>query len=233
MSVNPGVFVRGEGPSACARATSLMALNAMNAMKTPVVMAALAFGLSACSPALNWRQVDLAEADGLRTRLPCKPDRVERVLRLEAVEAPQRLVMWSCEAAGARWVVSAIRVSSVHELSQVLRAWSAATQANLAWADRRARQQDPAASPPAWRLVDQGATDVAGMTPHPDARAWRVEGLKPLEGGGSQASAVSAWHFSHGLTVVQAAVWQGAEPLPRENNEDAVTIFRQSLHFPG
>lgn len=227
------MFARGEGPSAWAKATRLMALNALNAMKAPVLMAALACGLSACSPALNWRQVDLAEADGLRTRLPCKPDRIERVLRLEGVESPQRLVMWSCEAAGARWVVSAIRVRSVHELSQVLRAWSAATQANLAWADRRARQLDPAASAPAWRLLEEAAVNVAGMTPHPDARAWRVEGLKPQEGGGSQASGVDAWHFSHGLTVVQAAVWQGAQPLPRENNEDAVTIFRQSLHFPG
>ena len=194
---------------------------------------ALTTGLSACAPALNWRQMDLAEADGLRARLPCKPDRVERTLRLEGVESPQRMVMWSCEAAGATWVLSAIRVKSVHELSEVMRAWSAATQANLAWADRRARQQDPAASGPAWRLVEGGAVDIAGMTPHTEARAWRVEGLKPLGDRGSQASGVSAWHFSHGLTAIQAGVWQGAEPLPRENDEDAVTIFRQSLHFPG
>jgi hypothetical protein len=205
--------------------------------------------LVACAPSLNWRQMDLADADGLRLRFPCKPARAERSLRLEGLAEPLRMVMWSCEAAGATWVLSAARVASVTEVSTALRALSAATQANLAWADRRARNQAPGPTPdqallssqqpaqqpaqPPWRQADAGAVDVPGMTPNPDARGWRIQGLKPDGAHGVRPLAVDAWHFSHGLTVFQAAIWRGDEPLPRQNGEDAVEVFRQSLQFPG
>ena len=193
----------------------------------------LACWISACSPALNWRQIDLAEAEGLRLRLPCKPDRVERPLRLEGLEGPVRVVMWSCEAGGATWLLSASRLGSVTEVSPALRALSAATEGNLAWADRRARQQAPAMTSPTWARTEAAAVEVPGMTPHPDARGWRIQGLKPEGASGASALSVDAWHFSHGLVVFQAAVWRGDDPLPRENGEDAVEVFRQSLHFPG
>lgn len=191
--------------------------------------------LMACSPALNWRQMDLTEADGLRMRWPCKPDRVERSLRLDGLESPLRMVMWSCEAAGATWVLSAARLGSATDVSPALRALSAATAGNLAWADKRARQQAtaPASPSPAWQHTDTGATQVAGMTPNPDARGWHTRGLKPEGTSGAAPLTVDAWHFSHGLTVFQAAIWQGRSPLPRENGEDAVEVFRRSLHFPG
>lgn len=189
--------------------------------------------LLACSPALNWRQMDLAEADGLRLRLPCKPDRHERSVRLDGVAQPVRMAMWSCEAAGATWVLSATRLDSATDVSSALRAIAASTESNLAWADRRARQQAPAVTEPAWRRTDTGATQVPGMTPNPEARGWRVQGLKPDGDAGAQPLTVDAWHFSHGLTVFQAAIWRGGEPLPRQNGEDAVEVFRQALHFPG
>lgn len=189
--------------------------------------------LSACSPALNWRQMDLAEADGLRLSWPCKPDRIERTLRLEGLAQPLRLVMWSCDAGGATWVVSAARLNDVTQVSPTLRALAAATEGNLAWADRQARQQAPGGDHPGWQRADQGAVQVPGMTPNPDARGWRIQGLKPQGTSGAQPLSVDAWHFSHGLTVFQAAIWQGGDPLPRQNGEEAVEVFRQSLHFPG
>lgn len=189
--------------------------------------------LLACSPVLNWRQMDLAEADGLRLRFPCKPDRVERTLRLDGLAEPLRMAMWSCEAGGATWVLSAARLASATEVAPALRALAAATEGNLAWADRRARQQTPGVAQPTWRREDTGAVQVPGMTPNPDASGWRIQGLKPDGTSGAQAHAVQAWHFSHGLTVFQAAIWQGAGPLPRQNGEDAVQVFRQALHFPG
>lgn len=196
---------------------------------------ALASGLvlTACSPALNWRQIDLAEADGLRLRLPCKPDRVERPLRLPDLEGPVRVVMWSCEAAGATWVLSATRLDSITQVAPALRALSAATEGNLAWADRRARQQAPTMTSPTWQRADAAAFEVPGMTPHPDARGWRIQGLKPEGDSAAAPLSVDAWHFSHGLVVFQAAVWRGNVPLPSENGEDAVDVFRRSLHFPG
>jgi hypothetical protein len=189
--------------------------------------------LLACSPALNWRQMDLAEADGLRLSWPCKPDRIERTLRLDGLDAPLRMVMWSCEAAGATWVLSAARLGSATDVAPALRAWSAATEGNLVWADRRARQQAPGPTQPAWQRADAGVVQVPGMTPNPDARGWRTQGLKPDGTSGATSLSVDAWHFSHGLTVLQAAVWRGERPLPRENGEDAVEVFHRSLHFPG
>jgi hypothetical protein len=189
--------------------------------------------LVACSPALNWRQMDLAEADGLRVRFPCKPDRIERSLRLDGVAQPLRMAMWSCEAAGATWVLSATRLDSATEVSPTLRALAAATEGNLAWADRRARQQAPALTLPAWQRTDTGAVHLPGMTPNPDARGWRIQGLKPDGASGAQPLTVDAWHFSHGLTVFQAAIWRGGDPLPTQSGEDAVEVFRQALHFPG
>lgn len=193
----------------------------------------LTAALAACSPALNWRQMDLAEADGLRVRLPCKPDRVERAVRLEGLAQPVSMAMWSCQAAGATWVLSAIRVDSATEVSPALRAMAASSEGNLAWADRRARQQAPAVTQPVWQRTDTGATQVPGMTPNPDARGWRIQGLKPDGTSGAQPLTVDAWHFSHGLTVFQAAIWRGSDPLPSQNGEDAVEVFRQALHFPG
>lgn len=189
--------------------------------------------LLACSPALNWRQMDLAEADGLRMRWPCKPDRIERSLRLDGLDAPLRMAMWSCEAAGATWVLSAARLASATDVSPALRALSAATAGNLAWADKRARQQAPGFTQPVWLQADTGAVQVPGMTANPDARGWRTQGLKPDGTTEAVPLTVHAWHFSHGLTVFQAAVWQGERPLPRENGEDAVEVFHRSLHFPG
>lgn len=204
----------------------------MPASWTALLLAGAA-ALLACSPALNWRQMDLAEADGLRLRFPCKPDRVERTLRLEGLTEPLRMAMWSCEASGTTWVLSAARLTSATDISPALRALASATEGNLAWADRRAREQAKGVTQPAWRHEDTGGVQVPGMTPNPDARGWRIQGLKPDGASGAQAHTVQAWHFSHGLTVFQAAIWQGAAPLPSENGEDAATVFRQALHFPG
>lgn len=193
----------------------------------------LGWPLLACSPVLNWRQMDLAEADGLRMSWPCKPDRIERSLRLEGLGAPLRMVMWSCEAAGATWVLSAARLGSATDVSPALRALSAATAGNLAWADKQARQQAPGFTQSIWQQADTGAVQVPGMTANADARGWRTQGLKPDGTTEAVPLTVDAWHFSHGLTVLQAAVWRGERPLPRENGEDAVEVFHRSLHFPG
>ena len=202
----------------------------------PLACAAL---LAGCSPALNWRQMDLSEADGLRLRFPCKPERAERNLRLPGLAEPLRMTMWSCEAAGATWVLSATRLSNVADVSPALRAWSSATQGNLAWADQRARQQiqdaglPDAPTLPAWRQPGDAAVQVPGMTPNPAAQGWRTQGFKPDGAAGAQPLAVDAWHFSHGLRVFQASVWRAESAMPLENGEDATQVFLRALHFPG
>lgn len=189
--------------------------------------------MTACSPALNWREMSPDGADGLRLRFPCKPTRVDRSLPLPGLTDPVRMAMWSCEAAGATWVLGAVRLPSATDVSPALRALSDATEANLAWADRRARQQVSASTEPIWQRVQSEEVRVPGMTPNPDARGWRIQGLKPDGATGARPLAVDAWHFSHGLMVFQAAIWREAAPLPRQNGEEAEEVFRRSLHFPG
>lgn len=60
--------------------------------------------LLACSPALNWRQVELQD---LKARLPCKPDNATRPVTLGG--ATYELAMMGCEADGALFAVSHIR----------------------------------------------------------------------------------------------------------------------------
>ena len=61
--------------------------------------------LGACSPALDWRTVEL---EGLRTVLPCKPDRAARDVVLG--ELPVRMSMAGCEAQGALFAISQVAV---------------------------------------------------------------------------------------------------------------------------
>jgi len=62
-------------------------------------------GLSACSPALNWRSVTLGE---LSVTLPCKPDRGERTVVLGSYSVKMEMV--GCEADGALFAVSRVRL---------------------------------------------------------------------------------------------------------------------------
>lgn len=60
--------------------------------------AALLAAGTGCSPALDWREVRLGDT---RTLFPCKPDRVERTVALQAGTVPAQ--MWVCDAAGVTW----------------------------------------------------------------------------------------------------------------------------------
>jgi hypothetical protein len=72
--------------------------------------AALLWGLTGCSPALDWR---VADVDGLPVSalLPCKPERGARDVPLAGpAQPPVRLHMLSCEAAGRTFAVAAVAV---------------------------------------------------------------------------------------------------------------------------
>ncbi len=90
-------------------------------------MAALAL-LTACSPALNWRQVSLAES-GLAASLPCKPDQVERSVELAG--APVSMHMMGCEADGATFAVACARLSDPALAGAALTHWRAAVLAGM------------------------------------------------------------------------------------------------------
>jgi hypothetical protein len=77
--------------------------------------------LSACSPSLDWRTVEL---EGMRTVLPCKPDRATRTLVLGNV--PVTLAMAGCETQGALFAISRVAVPVGADAVSLEQSWRAA-----------------------------------------------------------------------------------------------------------
>lgn len=109
--------------------------------------ALLALLLLGCSPALNWRE--LALADGrLHTLFPCKPDRAQRGQPLG--EHTLQLQLAGCEAGGALYVVGALQAPAALPLPQLLAHWQQQATSKLqasAWVDEPARVKGADAQP--------------------------------------------------------------------------------------
>lgn len=86
----------------------------------------LAVATLACSPVLDWREVRL---EGLQAMLPCKPDHGERSVQLGTLEV--RLQMSGCEAGGALYAISHVRVQGGDQAVAVQDAWRNAALANM------------------------------------------------------------------------------------------------------
>jgi hypothetical protein len=93
----------------------------------PLLCLALA-GLLACSPALNWRTVR-SDAHALKMLLPCKPDKATRDVPMAG--ATVALDMQGCDAAGATFAVSHVRLADARQAGAALAGWQAATLATL------------------------------------------------------------------------------------------------------
>ena len=115
--------------------------------------------LTACSPALNWREVRLGR---MVLSLPCKPDKAERTVRLGGQDV--QLTMVGCEAGGALFAVSYAQRAGAAPLDQVIAAWREAALANM--------QASTTARQPSAR--------------HPGAELWTVLG-KRADGSAVQA----------------------------------------------
>lgn len=82
----------------------------------------MVLGLVSCTPALNWRAVNL---DGISTWLPCKPDRAQRELEIGGQKI--QMEMMGCEAQGVMYAVSHARVPNASESQAVTVAWQNAS----------------------------------------------------------------------------------------------------------
>jgi len=82
----------------------------------------MVLGLAGCTPALNWRAINL---DGMSTWLPCKPDRAQR--QLEIGEQKITMEMAGCEAQGVMYAVSHAKVPNPSESQAVAAAWQNAS----------------------------------------------------------------------------------------------------------
>jgi hypothetical protein len=110
-----------------------------------IVLALIPCGawLTACSPAFNWREVPLDGAP-LRILLPCKPDRASRSLEMagESVE----LTMTGCDAGGATFAASQVRLGAGASAGAALAQWRTAVLANMRARDIREQPFHPAGS---------------------------------------------------------------------------------------
>ncbi|WP_312836560.1 hypothetical protein [Comamonas sp.] len=88
--------------------------------------------LAACSPALNWRVVALADAP-LDLLLPCKPDRAVR----DVVWGTQTLAvsMVGCQAEGATYALAHVALAQPQDAATVMADWQKALHQQLQMAD--------------------------------------------------------------------------------------------------
>lgn len=86
------------------------------------------FLLSACGPALNWRDVAIGGTQ-LVALFPCKPEDTKRTVPLAGV--PQAMTMRSCHAAGATFALGHARLVDPSQAERALSQWREATLAGL------------------------------------------------------------------------------------------------------
>lgn len=186
--------------------------------------------LSACSPALDWRELRPAEAHGLRAMFPCQPDLVTRTVSLPGMAQPLPMQMWSCQTGETTWALSRVQVKEVTDVGPTLAALARVMQDNLQAASQMAGGTTPVSVTPL------GAVQVPGMTPQPQAKGWRFQARRVDGWGRPLDMSVTAWHFAHGLQIFQASVSRpvgssGTEP--RGSAQDAESSFRDGFQFPG
>jgi hypothetical protein len=91
-------------------------------------IAALALSAAACSPALNWRSVRV-EGTPLTALLPCKPEQATRPVDLGSGSV--ELSLTGCEADGATFAISHLRLADASQAGAVLGQWRAAVLARM------------------------------------------------------------------------------------------------------
>jgi hypothetical protein len=95
-------------------------------MRLAVPQVLLLLILLGCSPALNWRVVELGQ---LQTMLPCKPDSAIRVVELSGMSVEMQMA--GCEAMGVLFAVSHLRATDRGQANELLRALRQASLDNV------------------------------------------------------------------------------------------------------
>jgi hypothetical protein len=142
----------------------------------------LALMLSACSPALNWRQVRPVDS-GVEALFPCKPDQVSRQVLLAG--APIRMQLASCSADGAVFALGHADVANAGSVNTSLAELMKAAVSNVGDA----------------RPVVSNWT-VRGAVAHPGGQHLILKAQRP----GGRTLGMHAVFFAHGTRVYQASV---------------------------
>lgn len=136
-------------------------------------------GLTACSPALDWRTTDIGEA-AIAVTLPCKPDRATRSVPLAGSNVP--LSMVGCDADGGTFAVSHATMADPTKVEAALQHWQAAVLQEL-----------------------QGGTSVQTQAGNNAVRnAWTPRGASPLPGA---VRVIAKGALPDGRVMHMQAVW--------------------------
>ena len=154
---------------------------------------------SACSPALNWREIRLDPLP-VRAQMPCKPDRGTRTVELAG--ASLELQMAGCEADGATFALMAARLPDPARAGAVLLAWKQGTLQNM-------KASDPRETPFA----------PAGALVIPQSVRVQAQGRGP-QGAVASDAVWTARVGEQGLTLVHAVVYR-----PTARTDIADTFF--------
>lgn len=138
--------------------------------------------LTACGPALDWRQFQ-PEGWPLSLALPCKPNDQQR--RLSLAGQPVLLRMLTCSTDDHVFAVASADMGDPAHVAPALQALAAAARANVRGV-----------------VVAERAAAVPGMTPQAGARHWQLRGQLP----DGRAVAEQVQVFAHGTRVFQASV---------------------------
>lgn len=166
-----------------------------------VVSSVLICGLSACTPALNWR--DVRPPDSAASALfPCKPEHHTRRVMLAGAELAMHLS--SCTAADNIYALGYVDVGQADRVTPVLQALREASAGNMGVA-----------------TTVQGPLAVPGMTPHPLAQRLLWQGQRA----DASPMAMQAAFFTQGTQVYQATV------VGSQLDREAVDTFLAGLRL--
>lgn len=149
--------------------------------------ASVLLALVACSPVLDWRKVEVADATAapLVAMFPCRPAQHERSVVMN--DGAATMSLRACDAGSWSFALAQAEVGGARA-QRVLLQWREALSANLA---------APGAS--SWQAV---ASPLRGATPSADAGRLEVDGRRP----GGQPVHASALFFMRDGWVYQATV---------------------------
>lgn len=159
--------------------------------------------LAACSPAMDWREVDVGDT-ALVGRVPCHPSRFER--RVEVAGRPLKIFLLSCEQAGVTYGLSTAEVEDPARVDEVLAALAQASARGIGATD-----------------PDRIPFTIAGVTPYQGDASLRLRGRGP--DGRPVEEAIDL--FARGTRVFQATAI-GSQLAP-----EVVGPFHEGLHFRG
>ena len=130
--------------------------------------------LTACSPALNWREVRL-EPSALVAMLPCKPDQGARAVSLAGQNLSMH--MMGCEADSTTFAVSYVDLPDATQAATVQAQWQTAMLGNM-----RATQNLQSPLNIKGVVGATGAVQLQAQGTQPDGRAVVAQGVWFIRG---------------------------------------------------